>query len=71
MIAGLPALFMAVMTVWGLVLNEVKFLGAQNILLTVINVCVLIIAVWVAVEGIVKFFTPTGPPAAEAEAPAS
>jgi carbon starvation protein len=71
MIAGLPAIFMAVMTIWALVLNQANFLGAHNMLLTVINICILIIAVWIAIEGIVKFFTPTGPPAAEAEAAAS
>jgi carbon starvation protein len=71
MIAGLPGLFMAIMTIWALVLNQVNFLGVHNMLLTVINICVLIITVWVAVEGIIKFFAPTGPPAAEAEAAAS
>jgi carbon starvation protein len=71
MIAGLPAIFMAVMTIWALVLNQANFLGAHNMLLTVINICILIIAVWIAIEGIVKFFTPTGAPAAEAEAAAS
>jgi carbon starvation protein len=71
MVPGLPAIFMAVMTIWALVLNQTSFLGAHNMLLTVINICILIIAVWVAIEGIVKFFTPTGPPAAEAEAAAS
>jgi len=53
------------------VLNQANFLGAHNMLLTVINICILIIAVWIAIEGIVKFFTPTGAPAAEAEAAAS
>jgi carbon starvation protein len=71
MIAGLPGLFMAIMTIWALVVNQANFLGVHNMLLTVINICVLIITVWVAVEGIIKFFTPTGPPAAEAEAAAS
>jgi carbon starvation protein len=71
MIAGLPGLFMAIMTIWALVVNQANFLGVHNMLLTVINICVLIITVWVAVEGIIKFFAPTGPPAAETEAAAS
>jgi hypothetical protein len=29
-------------------------------LLQVINICILIIAVWIAVEGVVKFFTTDG-----------
>jgi carbon starvation protein len=68
MIAGLPAIFMAVMTIWALVINQTKFLGAHNMLLTVINICIIIVAVWIVIEGVVKFFTPTGPAAAEAEA---
>ena len=68
MIAGLPAIFMAVMTIWALVINQTNFLGAHNVLLTVINICILLVAVWIVIEGVVKFFTPTGPAAAEAEA---
>jgi len=68
MIAGLPAIFMAVMTIWALVINQMNFLGAHNALLTVINICIIIVAVWIVIEGVVKFFTPTGPAAAEAEA---
>jgi len=71
MIAGVPAIFMAVMTIWATVYNQVNFLGAHNMLLTIINICILIVAVWIVIEGVVKFFTPTGPPAAEAEAAAS
>jgi len=71
MVPGLPAIFMAVMTIWAVVYNQVNFLGAHNMLLTIINICVLIVAVWIVIEGVVKFFTPSGPPAAEAEAAAS
>jgi carbon starvation protein len=71
MVPGLPAIFMAVMTIWALVLNQANYLGVHNVLLTVINICILIVAVWIVVEGVVKFFTPTGPAAAEAEAAAS
>jgi carbon starvation protein len=71
MISGLPAIFMAVMTIWAVVYNQVNFLGAKNMLLTIINICILIVAVWIAIEGVVKFFTPAGPPPAEAEAAAS
>jgi carbon starvation protein len=71
MVPGLPAIFMAVMTIWAVVYNQVNFLGAKNMLLTIINICILIVAVWIVIEGVVKFFTPAGPPAAEAEAAAS
>ena len=62
LISGIPAVFMAVMTIWAVVMNQVKFLGAANMLLTVINICILITAVWIAVEGAVKFFRLFGKP---------
>jgi carbon starvation protein len=69
LIAGLPAIFMAVMTIWAVILNEVKFSAGHNALLTVINLLVLAIAIWILIEGVVKFFTteeePTAPAAPE------
>ena len=60
MIAGLPAIFMATMTIWAVILNQKNFLGAHNMLLTVINICILVIAVWIVIEGVLKFFTSIG-----------
>lgn len=68
MVAGLPAIFMAVMTIWALVINQANFLGKHNMLLTVINICIIIVAVWIVIEGVVKFFTPPGSTAVEPEA---
>jgi carbon starvation protein len=62
-IAGLPAVFMSVMTIWAVIMNQVKFGAAHNALLQVINFCILVIALWILVEGVVKFFTmEEGPP---------
>ena len=57
MIAGLPAVFMSVMTIWALILNQVTFGAANNLLLQVINLFILVIAVWIAVEGAIRFFS--------------
>jgi carbon starvation protein len=57
LIAGLPAIFMSVMTIWAVIMNQVKFGAANNMLLQVINFCILIIAAWIAVEGVIKFFS--------------
>ncbi|HDZ23697.1 MAG TPA: carbon starvation protein A, partial [Desulfobacteraceae bacterium] len=57
LIAGLPAIFMSVMTIWAVVVNQTKFLHKHNALLTVINICILIVALWIVVEGIAKFFS--------------
>ena len=67
MVSGLPAIFMSVMTIWAVIMNQFKFLGAQNMLLTVINVCILVVAVWIAVEGLIKFFSSYGTSAGEPE----
>ena len=65
MFAGLPALFMAFMTIWAIIVNQVHFLGAQNMLLTVINICMFIVVVWIVVEGLIKFFSSIGKAAPE------
>ena len=63
MIAGLPAIFMSVMTIWAVIMNQFKFGSAHNMLLQVINLIILIIAVWIAIEGFIKFFsTDEAPP---------
>lgn len=70
LISGIPAAFMIVMTIWAVILNQITFGAKHNALLQVINICILIIALWVALEGIIKFFT-TGEevePTAPAEA---
>jgi carbon starvation protein len=68
-VSGIPAAFMAVITIWALILNEAKFGAGGNMLLTVINICILIIALWIAIEGVIKFFVteeePTAPAAPE------
>ena len=63
---GVPAIFMAIMTIWGVILNQTMFLSKHNALLTVINAAILIVAVWIVVEGVARFIAlggePTGQP---------
>ena len=54
--AGIPALFMAVMTIWAALLNQIKFMNQQGFLLFLINGIIILIVFWVVVEGIVSFF---------------
>jgi carbon starvation protein len=56
-IAGLPAAFMAVMTIWAVVMNQLTFGTTHNILLQVINIIILFVALWIVIEGVVKFFS--------------
>jgi carbon starvation protein len=59
LVSGLPAVFMSVMTIWALIMNQFTFGAADNLLLQLVNLIILIIAIWIAVEGTIKFFTPT------------
>jgi carbon starvation protein len=56
--AGIPAIFMSVMTIWAAILNQVEYGGAHNILLQVINAAIILIVLWVTVEGVLQFFRP-------------
>ena len=59
-IAGVPAVFMAIMTIWGVIVNQTRFLGSNNIMLSVINGIVLVVAIWIVIEGVAKFFSMGG-----------
>ncbi len=56
LVAGIPAGFMAVMTIWALAMNQTKFGTQHNLLLQVINGIILLIAIWIAIEGAIKLF---------------
>ena len=62
--AGIPAVFMSVMTIWASVLNQFDYGKEQNILLQVINAAIIVIVLWVTVEGLLQFFRPTNEPLA-------
>ena len=49
----IPAIFMVVMTIWALFINESNFIGKGNVLLLIVNAIVIIIALWVVFEGFV------------------
>jgi len=56
LISGIPALFMSVMTLWASVLNQFQFGVENNLLLQIINAAIVVIVLWIIVEGIIKFF---------------
>jgi carbon starvation protein len=57
LVSGIPAVFMAVMTIWACIINQLNFIGAGNALLYIINICIIITALWIVVESVIKFFT--------------
>ncbi len=56
LVSGVPALFMAVMTFWASLMNESDFFATKKILLLSVNGIIILLVLWIAVEGIVKFF---------------
>jgi carbon starvation protein len=56
LVSGLPAAFMIVMTTWGLIYNQIGFINSGNILLSIVNAAVLLIALWIVIEGLGAFF---------------
>jgi carbon starvation protein len=65
MIAGIPALFMATVTFWSLLINQGRYMDQGNMLLQVLNAVVIIVSVWVIAEGIIRFFQTPGEGGAE------
>jgi carbon starvation protein len=53
--AGLPAIFMVIVTIWATIINEIDFFNSKKYFLTVINSIVIIIVVWITIEGLIKF----------------
>lgn len=56
LIAGLPAAFMSVMTLWASILNQVDFNGREDLLLLIINASIILIVIWIVIEGLIKIF---------------
>ena len=55
LVSGIPAVFMTIVTFWASLINQVNFYNDQNYLLSVINIVVLIIVLWITIEGLYKF----------------
>lgn len=56
LVAGIPALFMSVITFWATIMNQNSFMSNNEILLSVVNGIIMVIVLWVTIEGIIKFF---------------
>jgi carbon starvation protein len=57
LVTGIPCVFMLGMTVWAVVINEINFIKGSNWLLSGINAVVLVLALWMVVEGVIVFST--------------
>ncbi|MFH2132583.1 MAG: carbon starvation CstA family protein, partial [bacterium] len=59
---AIPMVFMAVMTIWALILNQTAFGTQNNLMLQVINAIILIISLWIVAEGVIKLLGTGGTP---------
>ncbi len=55
LISGLPAAFMSIMTLWASVLNQANFFSSRNLLLLTVNGIVILLVLWISIEGLIKF----------------
>jgi carbon starvation protein len=56
--AGIPAVFMSMMTLWASILNQFDYGASNNILLQLINAVIILIVIWIIVEGTRAFLRP-------------
>ncbi len=56
LVAGLPCLIMLALTIWAVCLNEVRFIGEEKGLLSVINGAVLLLSLWMVAESVAVLF---------------
>ncbi|MEJ2567551.1 MAG: carbon starvation CstA family protein, partial [candidate division WOR-3 bacterium] len=53
LISGIPCVFMAFITTWALILNQIDFIGTRNPVLLILNLIILFLNIWIIVEGVV------------------
>jgi carbon starvation protein len=56
LVSGIPAAFMSVMTLWATLVNQVRFAIDNDLLLQIVNIIILVIVIWIIIEGLLKFF---------------
>jgi len=53
LVTFIPALFMIVMTIWALIENEISYIGKGSILLAIVNLIIVVIAVYVSIFSLI------------------
>jgi carbon starvation protein len=51
LISGIPCIFMALITTWALVINQIRFINNRDPLLLTLNLIILFLNLWIIVEG--------------------
>ncbi len=55
LISGIPCIFMAFITTWALVINQIRFIKSGNLLLLILNMLILFLNLWIIIEGTITF----------------
>lgn len=55
LMTGIPALFMGGITLWAIVENQSEFASQNNVLLQIVNILILVIVIWITIEGLISF----------------
>jgi carbon starvation protein len=53
LISGVPCVFMALITTYALVINQIRFINSKDSLLSVLNLLILFLNLWIIVEGVI------------------
>lgn len=56
LIAGIPGVFMSLMTLWASIMNQARF-SSSSLLLQIINLLTIVIVGWIIIEAVLKFFS--------------
>jgi len=51
LVSGIPCVFMALITTWALVINQIRFINNRDPLLLILNLMILFLNFWIIVEG--------------------
>lgn len=53
LISGIPCVFMALITTYALVINQLRFINSKDPLLSTLNLIILFLNIWIIVEGVI------------------
>ncbi len=56
LITAIPALFPGTVTLWAAILNQVAYIRENNILLMIVNLIVVVLAIWIIITGFLKIY---------------
>ncbi len=62
LVAAIPCIFMLIITIWAVLINEIDFVRQANWMLVIINGAILGLSLWVVIETLIVFNKKRNPP---------